>query len=160
MRRFPYTIVFAFAHVLPSQAQTLSPYTPVTAEIIEKICGNQKSDKLCDSYFRGSVDAYLAQHRDCVAGDFVTFLSSVRTAVLYKISALDDSSKQQTWAPDVIAFTLAGMLQCDPVAPMPGITKPNPEACAAGLSYLNEEYVSSYQKQAVLEILRNKGCLE
>ena len=37
---------------------------------------------------------------------------------------------------------------------------PNQEACKAGFDILGNAWANSFQKQAVLETLRNSGCLQ
>jgi hypothetical protein len=151
--------LIVLAVVSVAKAQSPEDYIPVNAQILENVCNQSGQEMLCESYFRGVVDTYLAQYPSCKAGNFMSFISSVRDATLSTIRLLDPDMKSQTHASSIVAAVLVSTKICQPTATIEPQKKALPETCIKGLSFLSQKFADSYQKQAVLEILRNSGCL-
>lgn len=134
---------------------------PLAAEIdrdakyLNRVCNvESKSTIECLSYIQGVVDAYRANNPSCqISAGLPLLLMLDMPRFSGNLIVQGDGNFPAGEAVYTAAGLMAGCNAPQQAQPM------DKKACAAGFEALDDDWISSYQKQALLELLRNKGCL-
>lgn len=154
----------ALAGVALSQNENLQlgPYKLSQASTLVSVCSLGKKDSMganCLSYVTAISDMYFFMNPQCARPDLLAY----NTQVYKNISIIAGSMSQDQIASEsavsIVYHAVMTAYPCQVAAQTSEKPKPDPTACKEGLEYLGNEWASSFKKQAVLELLRNSGCL-
>lgn len=151
-----YNILFS----LPVYAESKSPaYELSTVKPLARLCSLDSVDaeySNCQSYVTAISDMYFLINPKCVRPDSFNFRLQVLVNVKSIIASMPIDRLDTESAASVV-------LQAATIAyPCPNVSKstvPNQDACKEGLKFLGNQFANSFEKQAILELLRNSGCL-
>lgn len=161
MNRIFTILVFCNAILsIEAHAQTEMPtYHLSQASTLERLCSLNKSNAYhvsCLSYVTAISDIYFLQNPQCRRPDALTFNEKVFQNIKSIIDSIPVAKRETEYAASVVfqAVSLANPCQKNTV-----VKSPDKNVCQKGIAELENQWVNSYQKQALLEILRNRGCL-
>jgi hypothetical protein len=148
-----------------SQNETLQlgPYKLSQAAKLVSVCSLGKPNAMganCLSYVTAISDMYFYMNPQCARPDQVAFDIQVYKNITIIVGAMSKDRIASESAVSIVFQAVTTAYPCKAVEQAPANPKPDASACKKGLEYLGNEWANSFEKQAVLEILRNSGCLK
>ena len=145
----------AFVSAPPAHAEqfVLKDVNALTAVCVSK---DYLADNTCFTYVVAVAEMYFLSNPSCAHPDYQQFMGAVAENIITSTKAM---SPQQRASETSINVVYQAIVKAHPCPTIEKSSAPNPEACKAGLTALGNEWISDIQKQAILELLRNKGCL-
>jgi hypothetical protein len=149
--------VFVVSSCCSSAWSQTDGYTLSTVKPLAELClsppdtfGN------CMVYVMAVTDVYFLMYPQCVRPPDIEFRLQVMNKLSAAIANIPADQYETNEAASVVWSTIAGVHPCAASAQS---AKPNKKECDKGFALLGDKWINSFQKQAVLEKMRNAGCL-
>ena len=145
--------------VIGAPSVEASPFVLKDANTIVAVCeakDPQYREAYCFTYLVAVSEVYFLSNPTCSRPDNGQFLVKVLENVMVSTRAMTEQELASQSAVNVVYQAIAKAHPCQTVEKS---IAPNAEACRAGLATLSNAWVNDFQKQAILELLRNNGCL-
>lgn len=147
-----------------AQSETLSvgPYKLSELKALIQVCSLREklsTDQNCLSYVTAVSDMYFYMNPQCQRPDRIAFEDQIYSNMRIIVGAMPQTTVENNSAVSVVFQAMTSAYPCHVISQKPAEPLPNQEECKKGMELLGHAWVNSFQKQAVLEMLRNSGCL-
>ena len=152
-------IVMFLAFGFPSQL-TAARLEPADTNWLKRVCLNQDSNAyiVCTGYLLSMADVYFSTNVSCPRPEVLPFTDKL----LQRLREVNFLLKKQ---PKYFAalVVLKAISEINPCPAADAIVKDKQQDCTQMLNLVssnNFQFLDNFQKQMVLETLRNRGCLK
>ena len=128
------------------------------ANAVASVCVSKDylADNICFTYVAAVAEMYFLSNPSCPHPDSHQFMGAVLENIIATTKAMNPQQLANETSVNVVYQAIAKAHPCQIVEKS---NAPNPEACKAGFAALGNAWIRDVQKQAILELLRNKRCL-
>ena len=147
--------VFMLIFIPSSRA---AQYQFTNAAWLQQVCSSRDQNvlRVCNSYIFAQADIYFAVYPSCVRPEDPPFTSLLLAKVRVKSDATAPELLAKLKATYIVNVALDEITNCNLTS---GASDAHKKNCKDLMLLLGNQWANSYQQQAALELMRNRGCL-
>jgi hypothetical protein len=157
-----FNLVLANATFAQNEPLQFGPYKLSQASALVRVCELEKANSFgetCLSYVTAISDMYFLMYPQCKRPDLIAFNTQVYDNIRIIAGSMSKQKLESESAVSIVYQAVATAYPCQVVAETQARQAPDAVKCKKGMELLGNDWANSFQKQAVLELLRNSGCL-